>query len=81
MTLHVILTCDACNQLGIRVVDERRNEERDPRSGRRITDGRAWFEGNEEQAKDLGWIILDDGRHVCPDCCRRGLHKALTHSG
>ena len=81
MTQHMFLTCDACNQLGIRMVDGRRNGGRDPRNGRRITDGRAWFDGNQEEAKASGWMVLDDHRHICPDCHRRGLHKALQDSG
>ncbi len=81
MSQHIFLTCDACNQLGIRVVEARRGRGRDPRNGRRITDGRAWFDGNEEEAKASGWMVLDDRRHVCPDCYRRGLHKALMDPG
>jgi hypothetical protein len=39
--------------------------------GRRISDGRAWFEGNIDEAKDAGWFVLDDGRHLCPRCRQR----------
>ena len=75
MTRHIFFACDICNSLGVRIPDQRRGANRDFRSGRRNTDGRAWFEGTEEQARECGWEIRTDGRDVCPDCLRRGLDE------
>jgi hypothetical protein len=44
---------------------------RSDNQGRRISDGRSWFEGDIKEAKELGWSELDDGRHVCPRCRER----------
>lgn len=77
MTRHTFLACDACNQIGVRVIEQRRRSTRDFREGRRTIDGRAWVEGTEEEARLLGWEVLDDGRHLCPDCRRRGLRERL----
>ena len=78
MTIHTFLACDTCNQLGIRNVEQRRGGQRNNRLGRRVSDGRAWFTGDEPEAEAHGWLILPGGQHICPDCHRRGLHKKLA---
>lgn len=71
MTCRTFLFCDVCNPAGIRVVELRRDMNRDKNDGRRISDGRAWFEGTPEEAAGAGWRVLKDGRHLCPRCLRR----------
>ena len=70
MSKRTFIFCDICNPNAIRVVEARRNGERGDRYGRRTTDGRAWFDGNIEDAYLAGWIVKGDGRHVCPECNR-----------
>lgn len=69
MAIRKFVFCDICNQKGIRLVEERRGLERF-REGRRIVDGRAWFEGNLDEAKKAGWNIVPK-KHTCPDCQKR----------
>lgn len=69
MAIRKFVFCDICNQKGIRLVEERRGLERF-REGRRIVDGRAWFEGNLDEAKKAGWDISQK-KHTCPDCQKR----------
>ncbi len=71
MTFRTFLFCDICNPYGTRSVELRRDMKRSDNQGRRISDGRSWFEGDIEEAKELGWSELDDGRHVCPRCRER----------
>lgn len=68
MTRRTFLFCDVCNPSATRVIELRRDTHRDQTQGRRISDGRAWFDGSPEEAIKAGWRILDDGRHVCPRC-------------
>jgi hypothetical protein len=62
--------CDVCNQQGIRYIEQKRSTQRGDTGGRRITDGRAWFEGSLEEAIKAGWLH-DNGRHICPKCQQR----------
>ncbi len=71
MTYRTFLFCDICNPDGTRSIELRRDIKRSDRHGRRISDGRSWFEGDLKEAKALGWRVLDDGRHVCPRCHER----------
>lgn len=77
MTFRTFLFCDICNPYGTRTVELRRDIERSDKQGRRISDDRAWFEGDMQEALRAGWQVLDDGRHVCPRCQqRRTFHEA-----
>lgn len=67
--------CDCCNPSGVRIVETRRFRMRGDRSGRRVTDGRAWIEGGAENPTEDGWLTTKDGRHYCPKC--RELHPEL----
>jgi hypothetical protein len=71
MTRRSFIFCDICNPMSLRAVEMRRSVSgRDPRVGRRISDGRSWFEGDDEAAKQAGWLIVaSSGQHVCPTCC------------
>lgn len=77
MSIRRFIFCDICNPKTIRQIEERRHSRRDdPAMGRRVSDGRAWFDGSEEEALEAGWLIEEDtGRHICPHCQKRGLHK------
>lgn len=79
MSVRTFIFCDICNPMGIRMVEVRRNGQRGTYEGRRLTDGRAWFEGSAEEAKSLGWAVTLDGRHVCAGCTAR--HKELLKDG
>ena len=64
--------CDCCNQKGVRNLEQRRDPKRGDHNGRRVTDGRAWVEGDSETAVDRhGWVVTGDGRHYCPKCYER----------
>ncbi|MBU0500792.1 MAG: hypothetical protein KJ558_13705 [Gammaproteobacteria bacterium] len=72
MSIRTFIFCDHCNPIAIRFVEERRRSRwEDPTMGRRISDGRAWFDGNTDEARQAGWIIED--QHICPHCQRKGL--------
>lgn len=73
MSIRTFVFCDVCNPKGIRMIEERRNTKRSDNPGRRLTDGRAWFEGTSVEATEAGWRTHTDGRHVCPRCQKRGL--------
>lgn len=69
MTIRQFVFCDFCNPQGLRSIEVRRGAARDKREGRRISDGRAWFEGDISEAIAVsGWVAADDERHICPDC-------------
>lgn len=69
MSRRSFLYCDVCNPQATRVIELRRGgRDRDPRMGRRLIDGRAWFDGTDEEAAHHGWIGNADGHHVCPIC-------------
>lgn len=50
------------------MVEFRRSPRDNERNGRRISDGRAWFDGTLAQAIASGWLQDGDGLHVCPTC-------------
>jgi hypothetical protein len=68
--LRVIIFCDICNTQGIRYIEQKRSTLRGDIGGRRITDGRAWYEGSLEEALRLGWTE-QAGQHICPRCKER----------
>jgi hypothetical protein len=70
MSRRTFIFCDICNPMGIRYVEMRRGAAgRDPRVGRRITDGRCWFEGDDAEARQVGWVTVEgSGQHICPTC-------------
>jgi hypothetical protein len=65
--LRVIIFCDICNPQGIRYIEQTRHTQRGDVDGRRVTDGRSWYEGSLDDALKLGWLH-EDGAHVCPRC-------------
>jgi hypothetical protein len=73
MARRSFIFCDICNPLAIRDIEMRRNTQRcvDKTKGRRITDGRAWFDGADEEAQADGWVATEDGQHICPTCFER----------
>lgn len=73
MSIRKFLFCDFCNPEGIRVLDDRRSRRRRTGiSGRRYNDSRIWFEGTVEEAvSSYGWVVSDNGKHICPDCKQR----------
>jgi hypothetical protein len=71
MARRSFIFCDICNPSAIRAVEHRRNPRRDPRNGRRVIDGRMWFEGTDEEAREAGWEIGNPDGHTCPNCLKR----------
>lgn len=68
MSIRKFVFCDICNPLGLRSVEFRRAPRPDQRNGRRISDNRAWYEGEVAEAIKLaGWISFE-GKHICPIC-------------
>jgi len=67
MSIRKFIFCDICNPQAIRTIEFRRSPRLEERNGRRISDGRAWFEGELNEAVKAGWDIIDD-EHVCPNC-------------
>lgn len=70
MSIRSFIFCDTCNPQGIRVMEFRRRARDNSRNGRRISDGRAWFDGDLSHAKRQGWQIDPDGQHTCPVCSK-----------
>jgi hypothetical protein len=68
MSIRVFIFCDHCNTHAIRSIEFRRAANRDKRVGRRIIDGRAWFDGDVVEAVKAGWKEIDNARHICPTC-------------
>ncbi|WP_347987365.1 hypothetical protein [Methylomonas sp. AM2-LC] len=69
MTIRTFIFCDICNPQGLRSIEYRRTTRLDERSGRRISDGRAWLEASLDQSLDKsGWVRTADGLHLCPRC-------------
>lgn len=70
MSRRNFIFCDICNPMGLRSVEMRRSiAGRDPRVGRRISDGRYWFEGEDAEAAKAGWVVVEaSGQHICPVC-------------
>jgi hypothetical protein len=71
MARRSFIFCDICNPLAVREVEMRRAMSSRNGKGRRITDGRAWFDGSDEEAKAAGWMDGDNGQFVCPTCIER----------
>jgi hypothetical protein len=79
MTIRSFIFCDFCNPMAMRLVEVRRSGNlREERLGRRISDGRMWFEGSLSEASELGWEVNDMGQHICPVCTAR--HRELNES-
>ncbi len=79
MSVRTFMFCDICNPQGIRCPEQRRTSNRDGTGGRRVTDGRSWFEGDADTAiLEYGWQGTAGGLHVCPHCAERELH--LRHA-
>ncbi|MEW6764237.1 MAG: hypothetical protein AB1344_00440 [Pseudomonadota bacterium] len=70
MSFRHFIFCDRCNPGAVRVPEHRRGIGHDPREGRRISDGRMWFEGSLQEAVAAGWVISRAGEHLCPRCAR-----------
>lgn len=68
--LRVIIFCDICNPQGVRYIEQKRSTQRGDVGGRRVTDGRAWYEGSLSEAEDMGWSVVDE-QHICPRCKER----------
>jgi hypothetical protein len=68
MSIRKFIFCDICNPQALRSIEFRRSSRKNGRSGRRISDGRAWIEGELAHAIKNGWSSTSDGQHVCPTC-------------
>ena len=68
MSIRKFVFCDICNPQGMRSIEFRRATRHNERAGRRISDGRAWIEGELINAINNGWLCTPDGRHICPAC-------------
>jgi len=68
MSIRKFVFCDVCNPQALRSIEFRRSKRAESRTGRRISDGRSWFEGEPVTAVDAGWLYTADGRHICPAC-------------
>jgi hypothetical protein len=68
MSIRKIIFCDICNPQGMRPIEFRRTPRENERTGRRLSDGRAWIEGELTIAIDNGWLCTPDGQHICPTC-------------
>jgi hypothetical protein len=68
MSIRKFIFCDICNPQALRSIEFRRSSRKNERGGRRISDGRAWFEGELTNAVENGWSCTSDGQHVCPAC-------------
>ena len=77
MARRSFIFCDICNPLAIRYIEMRRAPNRDFRIVRRVSDGRKWFDGTDDEAQLAGWVAADDGQHVCPACF--GRMKSMRH--
>lgn len=75
MSIRKFVFCDICNPQALRSIEFRRSKRLDTRIGRRISDGRAWFEGEPKSAIEAGWLCSPDGRHICPAC--RNMQTAI----
>lgn len=72
MSTRTFLFCDVCNPQGVRTVEQRRKLRRGD-TGKRITDGRAWYEGDAKRAVALhGWKVIGLDMHACPRCVAYG---------
>jgi hypothetical protein len=75
MSIRKIIFCDICNPRGIRAVEFRRTPRENGGAGQRVSDGRAWIEGDISNAVENGWLCTPEGQHICPTCKKR--HREL----
>jgi len=68
MSIRTFIFCDICNPQGLRSIEFRRSPRTSDREGRRISDGRAWFDGDMSHAIENGWRTDKKGQHICPSC-------------
>ncbi len=69
MSIRTFIFCDICNPQGLRSIEFRRAPRVNDRGGRRVSDGRAWYEGSIYEAiKSAGWVVGKEGEHICPTC-------------
>jgi hypothetical protein len=69
MSVRKVIFCDMCNPRGLKTVELRRGRFRKNGSdGRRLTENRAWIEGEISDAVDNGWLCTPDNQHICPVC-------------
>ncbi len=68
MSIRTFIFCDICNPQGIRTIEFRRSPREDDRNGRRLSDGRFWFDGSLSTAIENGWSVAATGQHICPSC-------------
>ena len=68
MSIRTFIFCDICNPQGLRSIEFRRSPRTSDREGRRISDGRAWFDGDMSHAIENGWSTDKEGQHICPSC-------------
>jgi len=68
MSIRSFIFCDICNPQGLRSIEFRRSPREGDREGRRLSDGRAWFDGDLSAALNSGWKYTKDGQHICPTC-------------
>jgi len=69
MSIRTFIFCDICNPQALRAIEFRRATRKGVRAGRRISDGRAWFEGSLQEAVEKnGWQRTEEGLDVCPAC-------------
>lgn len=76
MARRSFIFCDICNPLALRDIEMRRASGRHG-LGRRLSDGRVWFDGSDAEAAAAGWLATEDGQHVCPACFER--MKSMRH--
>lgn len=73
VTTRTTLFCDICNTQAIRYIEQRRNPLR-RNKGQRVTDGRAWYDGDAKRAVALhGWKVIGPDKHACPRCVAAGI--------
>ena len=71
MSIRTFIFCDICNPQGIRTIEFRRSPREGDRNGRRICDGRFWFEGSLSEAVLSGWTYNANDQHICPSCDKK----------
>ena len=75
MSIRTFIFCDICNPQALRSIEFRRGPREKERNGRRLSDGRAWFEGDLSNALEQDWITNADGQHICPACKTNFYHE------
>ena len=68
MSIRTFIFCDICNPQALRSIEFRRSPREEERNGRRISDGRNWFEGMWPEAMKSGWNSTPKNQHICPAC-------------